>query len=111
MRHRWADMGPRPTVKGPCHVVSRMDFKPVERGRCCLRWLRSMTPAIEAAFRAQATEELTRRALRYARQRAALVRRAGRRIDSLYARELVQDALTDTWAGVLAWDPARRSLL
>jgi hypothetical protein len=69
------------------------------------------SPTVEAAFRAQATEELTRRALRYARQRAALVRRAGRRVDNLYARELVQDALTDTWAGVLTWDPGKRSLL
>lgn len=74
-----------------------------------------MTPqtsrAVEAAFKQQATDELTRRALRYARQRAALVRRAGRRIDNLYARELVQDALTDTWAGVVAWDPTECSLL
>ncbi len=66
---------------------------------------------VDAAFKEQATEELRRRALRYARQRATLVRRAGRRIDNLYARELVQDALTDTWAGVVAWDPAKRSLL
>lgn len=30
------------------------------------------------------------------------VRRAGRRIDSLYAGELVQDALTETWLGTEA---------
>jgi hypothetical protein len=108
-------MAHRPTVRGTSHVVSRMDLTWCTGGECQLRRLPPMSArtsqAVEAAFREQATDELSRRALRYARQRAALLRRAGRRIDNLYARELVQDALTDTWAGVLTWDPAKRSLL
>jgi hypothetical protein len=69
------------------------------------------SPSNRSAFQEQATEELRRAALRYARQRAALVRRSGRRIDNLYVRELVQDALADTWMGTVSWDPARCSLL
>ncbi len=67
--------------------------------------------AVRQAFTEQASEELIRAAHRYARQRAVMVRRAGRRIDSLYAGELVQDALGDTWAGQVRWDPARLPLL
>ena len=67
--------------------------------------------AVQQAFAEQASDELIRRASRYARQRAAIVRRAGRRIDNLYGRELVQDALIDIWSGAVAWDPARCSLL
>lgn len=67
--------------------------------------------AVGVAFAEQATDELIRSACRYARQRAVMVRRAGRRVDNLYARELVQDALTDIWLGVVAWDPAKCSLL
>ena len=67
--------------------------------------------AVQQAFAEQASNELIRRASRYARQRAAIVRRAGRRIDNLYGRELVQDALCDIWSGAVAWDPARCSLL
>ena len=60
----------------------------------------------------QATKELRRAAYRYARQRSALVRRAGVRIDHLYARELVQDALADTWLGTtVTWNPQQRTLL
>lgn len=54
---------------------------------------------------------MRRAALRFARQRAALIRRVGGRIDSLYAGDLVQDALADTWMGTVAWDPRRCSLL
>jgi hypothetical protein len=67
--------------------------------------------AMRQAFGEQVSEELYRTAQRYARQRASMVRGAGRRIDSLYARELVQDALTDTWLGKLTWHPANCSLL
>jgi hypothetical protein len=67
--------------------------------------------AVQQAFAEQASDELIRRASRYARQRAAIVRRAGRRIDNLYGRELVQDALCDIWSGAVTWDPARSSLL
>ncbi len=71
----------------------------------------SRSPDVLAAFRAQATPALYLAAQRFARQWAKLPRRAGRRVDHLYPRELVQDALADTWNGTLAWDPARRSLL
>lgn len=67
--------------------------------------------AVQRAFTEQASDELIRTACRYARQRAVIVRRAGRRVDSLYGRELVQDALIDIWSGLVAWDPARCSLL
>ncbi|MBP6627867.1 MAG: hypothetical protein KA297_00460 [Kofleriaceae bacterium] len=71
----------------------------------------SPSPGVLAAFRDQATPALYLAAHRFARQWAKLPRRAGRRVDHLYARELVQDALADTWSGTLRWDPARRSLL
>jgi hypothetical protein len=67
--------------------------------------------SVRAALAEQGTEKVRRAALRYARQRAILVRRAGRRTDDLYPRELAQDALADTWMGTVAWDPARCPLL
>jgi hypothetical protein len=69
-------------------------------------------PSSREEFLRQATEDLRRAAYRYARRRAALVRRAGGRVDHLYAHELVQDALSDTWVGSqLTWAPSRCSLL
>jgi len=62
------------------------------------------------AFEAQATEELYQRVKRYARVRARLVAYAGRPIDELYINDLVQDAIGDTFDGVLAWDPERVTL-
>ncbi len=63
------------------------------------------------AFEAQAcVHGFEEKLLRFARRRAAMVAHAGRRIDELYARELVQDALEDTLEGVLAWDPERVTL-
>lgn len=63
------------------------------------------------AFEAQAcVPGFEEKLLRFARRRAAMVAHAGRRVDELYARELVQDALEDTLEGVLAWDPARVTL-
>ena len=35
---------------------------------------------------------------------------AGRKVDDYYARELVLDALGDTWLGVVRWDPEKCSL-
>ena len=67
--------------------------------------------AMQQAFTQQASNELIRRASRYAQQRAVIVRQAGRRIDNMYGRELVQDALCDIWSGAVGWDPARCSLL
>ena len=62
------------------------------------------------AFEHQNTDEMRRRAKRFARSRARFVARAGGRGDDLYAAELVHDALTDTLFGVLSWDPAVVSL-
>ena len=63
--------------------------------------------AFEAQFAVTGFEEKLKR---YARVRARMVARAGRRVDELYARELVQDAIDDTLEGTIAWDPARVSL-
>lgn len=68
------------------------------------------SPSNRSELQKQATNDLRRDIQRYARQRAALVRRAGRRIDDLYARELVQDALADTWVGTETWNPDTCSL-
>ena len=62
------------------------------------------------AFEAQATDDLYLRVKRYARARARLVAHAGRAIDDQYANDLVQDAIGDTFDGVLAWDPERVTL-
>ena len=58
------------------------------------------------AFDQQNTDDLRKRAKRFARSRARFVARAGGRGDELYVAELVQDVLTDTLFGVLKWDPA-----
>jgi hypothetical protein len=71
----------------------------------------SPSPGVLAAFRAQATPELFKAAERCARKWANLPRRAGRRIDNLYIRELVNDAIQDTWTGALQWDPERQTLI
>lgn len=57
------------------------------------------------AFEHQNTDEMRKRAKRFARSRARFVARAGGRGDDLYAAELVHDALTDTLLGVLSWNP------
>jgi hypothetical protein len=62
------------------------------------------------AFERQNTDEMRKRAQRFARMRARFVARAGGRGDDQYAAELVHDALTDTLFGVLTWDPAVVSL-
>lgn len=62
------------------------------------------------AFETQADDALYERVRRYARVRSRLVAYGGRVVDDLYIDELVQDAIDDTFAGVLAWDPARVTL-
>lgn len=62
------------------------------------------------AFQAQLTEEAIDRVRRFARMRALGVANTGRKVDDYYARELVQDAIADTFEGVLRWDPARVTL-
>ncbi len=64
-----------------------------------------------AAYEQQATDALFESATKYADKFAHGVGRATRRSDPLYARELVQDALIDTFDGTLRWQPERVSLL
>ena len=63
-----------------------------------------------AEFERQATQDMIDRATRYARRRVKMIERVGRKVDPLYARELVQDAIGDTLDGRLTWDPAKASL-
>ena len=46
----------------------------------------------------------------YARTRGLAISGAGAKFDDLDARELVLDALGDTWMGVVRWDPSKCSL-
>jgi hypothetical protein len=62
------------------------------------------------AFETQATDQLRKAALRFARSRARFVAIAGGRVDDYYVSSIVQDVLTDTLFGVLAWDPANKAL-
>lgn len=73
----------------------------------------SFTPSEEwiDAFDQQNTDDMRKAAKRFARSRARWVAQAGGRGDDAYAEELVQDALTDTLFGSLAWDPAAKPLL
>jgi hypothetical protein len=61
-------------------------------------------------FEKQLTHNLLDRLRNYARPRAFAVAAAGRKVDDFYTRELVQDAIGDTWSGVLRWDPTCCSL-
>lgn len=63
-----------------------------------------------AEFEKQLTPELIDKLRKYARPRAYAVGAAGRKVDNYYARELVQDAIGDTWSGLLRWEPERCSL-
>jgi hypothetical protein len=72
----------------------------------------SPSPETLAALRAQWTPDIARDVLRYAKQRARMVRTTGRPCPPLaeYARELVHDAHADTFSGELRWDPQQCSL-
>src|SRR3569833_179380 len=61
-------------------------------------------------FQKQLTAELVDALRNYARMRSLAVGYAGRKVDDYYARELVQDAIGDTWTGVRRWDPQRCDL-
>ncbi len=61
-------------------------------------------------YHKQATAKLISGLNQYARTRALSVADAGRKVDDYYARELVLDALGDTWLGVVRWDPDKCSL-
>ena len=64
-------------------------------------------PAWEDAFEAQLTGEMTASLRIYAKKRAEWIQRTTKRHDTYLARELYQDAVTDTWLGDVAWDPAK----
>lgn len=64
-------------------------------------------PAWEDAFEAQLTREMTVSLMIYAKKRAEWIQRTTKRHDNYLARELYQDAVTDTWLGDVAWDPAK----
>lgn len=61
-------------------------------------------------FMIQHNEALLRKVRRYARRISASVAEAGGIGGETYAEELVQDAITDTAAGVLTWDPSAATL-
>lgn len=61
-------------------------------------------------YQKQATAKLIAGLNQFARTRALAVADAGRKVDDYYARELVLDALGDTWLGVVRWDPEKCSL-
>ena len=58
----------------------------------------------------QATPKLIAGLNQFARARGLAVADAGRKVDDYYARELVLDALGDTWLGVVRWEPDKCSL-
>lgn len=62
------------------------------------------------AFAAQCTDEMRNYAKRYAARRLRGIGKAGGYVDDYAARELVQDAIGDTLAGVVAWDPTVKAL-
>ncbi len=66
--------------------------------------------AFVAELEKQLTPKLIDSLRNYARSRAFMVACAGRKVDDYYARELVQDAIGDTWTGLLRWDPERWTL-
>jgi hypothetical protein len=57
------------------------------------------------AFELQVTPAMLARVKRYALRRARMVARAGGEAGEAAADDLVQNALGDTFAGVLRWDP------
>lgn len=61
-------------------------------------------------FEKQLTPKLIDSLRNYARPRAFVVATSGRKVDDYYSRELVQDAIGDTWTGGLRWDPKRCTL-
>jgi len=64
-------------------------------------------PAWEDAFEVQLTGEMTASVMIYAKKRAEWIQRITKRHDTFLARELYQDAVTDTWLGDVKWDPAK----
>lgn len=73
---------------------------------------RSWSPTKEwsAAFASECTAQLYDEARRFAAWRARAVGNEGGLADEYYTRELVQNAVADTAAGVLRWDPTSKTL-
>lgn len=68
-------------------------------------------PSTWRALAEQNTEAMRTEAQRYASSRLRYIRGAGLPLPQNYARELVEDAISDTWAGIAKWIPSRCSLL
>jgi len=68
------------------------------------------SPVWRAQFKAQATQDMMDDVYGYVAKRATWIQhQAGRRSPGLIG-ELIHDALSDTFAGVVTWDPSRCSL-
>lgn len=66
--------------------------------------------AWDAAYLAQLTDALAASVGAFAKKRASWVEGKTKRKDNYLWRELLQDALTDTWLGDVTWDPAKAPL-
>lgn len=64
----------------------------------------------EAAYLAQLTDALAASVGAFAKKRASWLEGKTKRKDNYLWRELMQDALTDTWLGDVTWDPAKAPL-
>lgn len=64
-------------------------------------------PAWVDAFEVQLTGEMTASVMIYAKKRAEWIQRYTKRHDTLLARELCQDAISDTFSGDVKWDPSK----
>jgi hypothetical protein len=64
----------------------------------------------EAAFLAQLTHELADKVAAFAKRRAQYIERKTGTRDPNLASELYEDALGDTWAGTVTWEPRKASL-
>lgn len=64
-------------------------------------------PAWEDAFEVQLTGEMVASVMIYAKKRAEWIQRITKRHDNYLARELYQDAVSDTWLGDVKWDPGK----
>jgi len=65
------------------------------------------SPAWRAQFKAQATQDMMDDVYGYVAKRATWIEhQQGRRTPGLI-REMIQDALGDTFAGIVTWDPSR----
>jgi len=64
----------------------------------------------EAAYLAQLTDALAASVGAFAKKRASWLEGKTKRKDNYLWRELLQDALTDTWLGDVTWDPTKAPL-